>query len=141
MLNTVLMPISLRGPIACFIAPWKRGANKNPIPTLSIHSLTFSAGISIFTPSAFITSALPHLLDTPLLPCFATLNPAPLATKALTVDILNVLAPSPPVPQVSTVLPLAISIFTDFSRITIAAPVISSTVSPFNLSAVIKLPI
>ena len=36
------------------------------------------------------------------LPCLATCTPAPATTKAATVEMLNVPAPSPPVPQVST---------------------------------------
>ena len=35
-------------------------------------------------------------------PCFAILTPAPAATKDAHVDMLKVLSPSPPVPQVST---------------------------------------
>ena len=42
---------------------------------------------------------LPELLETERLPCFATRPPAAAATMALAVEILNVLAPSPPVPQ------------------------------------------
>ena len=126
--------------MACFIAPCKSGANKNPRPILFIHSFTLSGVISIFTPSAFNTSALPHSLVTPLLPCFATFKPEALATKPAAVEILNAPSPLPPVPHVSITFPFTL-ILVAFSRITIQAPVISSVVSPFILKAVIKLPI
>ena len=56
----------------------------------------------MLTPRASRMSALPHWLDNDRLPCLATFTPAPATTKAATVEILNVQAPSPPVPQVSS---------------------------------------
>src|SRR5215510_11124138 len=71
-------------------------------------------------------------------PCLATRTPAPATTKAQVVEILKVPFWSPPVPQVSrTVLDWTLTRCA-FSRIRRAAPVISSTVSPFILSAVRK---
>ena len=55
----------------------------------------------MFAPKASKTSAAPDLLETPLLPCFATLHPAAAATNADVVEILNVFALSPPVPTIS----------------------------------------
>src|SRR5262245_35865793 len=108
------------------------------MPTLSMQASTHSFGASTFTPKAPKTSALPDWLDTERLPCLATRTPAPATTKAQVVEILKVPFWSPPVPQVSrTVLDWTLT-RRAFSRITHAAPVISSTVSPFILSAVRK---
>ena len=52
-------------------------------------------------PNASNTSAEPTRLDAERLPCLATGMPAAAATNATAVEILNVPAPSPPVPQVS----------------------------------------
>ena len=94
------------------------------------------------TPTASSTSALPHLLVTERLPCFAIGTPAPQATKAAVVLTLKVLSRSPPVPHVSTVLPLTWGVIrTAFSRMTNAKAVISSTVSPFILREARKAPI
>ncbi len=88
----------------------------------------------IFTPRASSISALPHLLDTLLFPCFATLTPADATTKEVIVDILKVFVPSPPVPTISIAVPFVSSLLQQF-LIAIALPVISSTVSPFILNA------
>ena len=101
-LKIVRTPISRLGPIAYFIAPWSIGANRNPMPTSSRQTLTRSGGVSMFTPSAFRTSALPHRLDTDRLPCLATHKPAAATTNAAVVEMLKVPEPSPPVPHVST---------------------------------------
>lgn len=104
-----------------------------------MHSFTRSGGRSIFTPNSSRTSALPHWLDTDLLPCFATFRPQPATTNATAVEILKVFETSPPVPQVSIMSSSSPSeIFAAFERITVAAAVISSTVSPFIRSAVIN---
>ena len=105
-------------------------------------------------PSLSSTSALPHRLEAALFPCFATMTPQAAMTKATVVEILKVFVPLPPVPQVSMIVSASIfmssvsmsravpmRIFIDFSLITFAAPVISSTVSPFILSAVTNAPI
>ena len=74
-----------------------------------------------------------------LLPCLATLTPAPAATNPAVVETLKVPDESPPVPQVSTTGPLT-STRRDFSLITRAMPAISSTVSPLTRRAVTNAP-
>jgi len=74
---------------------------------------------------------LPHLVS------FATGTLHAATTTAVVVEILNVFAMSPPVPQVSTVSSGALILVT-FSLITFTAPVISSIVSPFIRKAVRK---
>ena len=88
--------------------------------------------MSRLTPAASKTSALPDLDEIERLPCLATWPPALATTNAHAVEILNKPSPSPPVPQVSTkcfgwwiCTPVA------NERMTLAAAVISSTVSPF----------
>jgi len=96
------------------------------------------------TPRASRTSALPHLLEMDRLPCLATFAPAPAATRADAVEMLNVPVPSPPVPQVSIIkspFPRAGMMGVAFLRMTAAAPAISSAVSPFIRSPVMKPPI
>ena len=61
-----------------------------------------STGASIATPSASSTSALPHCVVNERLPCLATRTPAPAASSAAAVEMLNVLIVPPPVPHVST---------------------------------------
>ncbi len=138
MLNIVLMPISLRGPMAYFMAPWSRGAKRKPMPICWIHSSTISGPAPMFTPRASRTSALPQLLETARFPCFATVIPAAATTKAVVVEILKVFIPSPPVPTVSTMIDERASILVAFCLIIRAAPATSSTVSPFIRSAVMK---
>ena len=132
----VLNPNSFLTAAACFIALCIKGAKRKPIPTSSIHRSTVGKEASILTPRYFKTSALPDLLETARLPCFATRTPAPATTNATVVEILNVSAPSPPVPQVSTES-LAFT-FSALSRITLAAPTISETVTFLNCKAVKK---
>ena len=93
-----------------------------------------SGSIVIFTPNASSTSAAPDLLDTLLFPCFATLHPAAAATIADVVEILNVKASSPPVPTISSTS-ISCSSFIPLFLIPIAAPEISSIVSPLILRA------
>ena len=73
-------------------------------------------------------------LDTDLLPCLATVMPAPAATNEATVEILNVPEPSPPVPHISIAAESSTEIRTDFRR-SLANPTISSIVSPSARSA------
>ena len=89
-LNTVLIPICLLGPMAYFIEECKRGAKRKPMPTSLRHPSTFSSGAVISIPKVFRQSALPQLLETDLFPCFATFAPAPAAIKAEMVEILKV---------------------------------------------------
>ena len=141
MLNIVLMPISLRGPMAYFMAPWSKGAKRKPIPICWIHSSTISDPALMFTPRASRTSALPQLLETARFPCFATVMPAAATTKAVVVEILKVFIPSPPVPTVSTMIGERASILVAFCLMIRAAPATSSTVSPLIRRAVMKAPI
>ena len=91
----------------------------------------------MFTPSASSTSALPDLLDTPRLPCFATFAPAAAVTNIDAVEMLNVCEPSPPVPTMSTKFELSCtSTWFANSRITVAAAAISPIVSFFTRSPV-----
>ena len=108
------------------------------MPTSSIHAPICSGSISIFTPNALRTSALPLWLEIARVPCFATGIPVPATTNAAVVEILNVCAPSPPVPEVSTTKGCWGRTFVDFSRIARAAPVISSIVSPLIRRAVMN---
>src|SRR3989338_7145030 len=101
-LKIVLVFISLRGAIAYFMALWNRGAYMKPMPISRMHFSTVWAEAFKFTPNASRTSADTHWLDAERLPCFATLSPQPATTKAAAVEMLNVFALLPPVPQVST---------------------------------------
>ncbi len=144
MLNIVRMPSSRLGPMACFMAGWSAGAKRKPMPASSTARAVSSGGRSSLTPRASSTSALPERLDTERFPCLATFTPAPAATKAAVVETLKVEAPSPPVPQVSSRGSFAGRLGrmgTTFSRITWAAPVISSTVSPLTLSPMSRAPV
>ena len=57
-----------------------------------------AGGRSSRKPSASSTSAEPEAEETARFPCFATPAPAAAATSAAAVEMLNVRAPSPPVP-------------------------------------------
>ena len=102
MLKTVLHPSSCRAAITWRMAGWWLGAKRNAIPICSIILACVSGPTDRFTPSAERTSAEPHVLLTLRFPCLTTGIPAPAATNAAAVLILNVCVPSPPVPQVST---------------------------------------
>ena len=73
-----------------------------PIPTSSMQAATASGPSAIWTPSASSTSAEPQAELAARLPCLAILTPAPAATKAAVVEMLNVPRESPPVPTTST---------------------------------------
>ena len=135
MLNTVRMPISRRTGAAWRIDGWKTGANMKPMPPSLMQRSTPSGGRSMRTPRASSTSAAPHLLEAARLPCLATFSPAPAATKAAAVEMLNVSCPSPPVPTESTRSPSTLT-FSENSRMTVAMPAISGVVSPFSRRAV-----
>ena len=72
------------------------------MPTSRMARAVASGGRAIRIPHASSRSALPHWLEIERLPCFATCTPAPATTNAAMVEMLNVLQPSPPVPQVSS---------------------------------------
>ena len=91
------------------------------------------------TPSASSTSALPQVPLAERLPCFATGTPQAATTNEATVEMLNVPAPSPPVPQVSTA-PFDRS-GTARARMARAKPTTSSSVSPRAAMAARSAPI
>ena len=62
-----------------------------PMPASAMQRLTCAGAMSMATPRASSTSALPHLLVAERLPCLATVTPAPAATSAAAVEMLNVL--------------------------------------------------
>ena len=109
-----------------------------PKLTLSILSSTWLGSRLIFIFSFSRTSPDPHLEETALLPCFATLIPKLDNKIAEAVDIFKVFLPSPPVPQVSIALPIILTFFALFLR-TNTPPAISSGVSPFSESKVKNL--
>ena len=121
--------------MACRMAVCNAGAKRNPIPISRMAAPTRSGGTSSETPSASRTSAEPHFDEIERLPCLAMCTPAPAATNAAAVEMLNVPEESPPVPQVST----SNSSGRDPSaktgvacrRIARAKPTNSPTVSPF----------
>ena len=71
------------------------------------------------------------------MPCLATGTPPAATTKAEVVEILKELAPSPPVPTISSAS-RSWSSRTQWARMEAAQAVISSMVSPFMASAVRK---
>ena len=102
---------------------------------------TIAAGIPSLIPRCSSASALPLALETPRLPCFATWPPAAATTKAEALEMLNRLAPSPPVPTISTSGSTSTSTGIASSRMTSAAAVISSIDSPFMRRPVSNAPI
>src|SRR5690606_35094578 len=114
-----------------------------PMPLRAMDCATAPGGNSIMAPSASYASALPDVDETLRPPCLATRPPAAAMTKLDAVEMLNVLAPSPPVPTMSTrCVRSATSTRRASSRIARAAPVISPTVSfltrnPIMIAAVI----
>ena len=100
-----------------------------PKPISPMRCATASGPGSSAIPSASITSAEPQRLVTARLPCLATGTPAPATTKAARVEMLNVPAPSAPVPHRSTA-PSGASTRTARARMTRAKAASSSGVSP-----------
>jgi hypothetical protein len=104
-----------------------------PTPTSRIDWATCWGVSARFTPSPSSTSALPDCEETERPPCLATRAPPAAATNAAAVEMLNVCALSPPVPQVSTRCSMpAASTLVENSRITDAAAAISETDSVFT---------
>ena len=129
MLKKVRTPRDLRTGITCFIAGWKWGAKRNAMPASCRQCSTPSLPSSISTPSVSSTSADPDLEETDRLPCLATVAPAPAATREAVVEMLKVLAPSPPVPQRSMACGSSHSTSMAKSRIVLVKPTSSSRVS------------
>jgi hypothetical protein len=70
-------------------------ANMKPKPTSSMQRPTSSGESSMSTPSASSRSAEPQRLVLERLPCLATAQPAPAATRAAAVETLKVEGPAP----------------------------------------------
>ena len=127
--------------MACFMAPWCTGANINPRPT-SLIQRSICNGVRLrLTPRVSKTSEEPLLLETDRLPCLATRPPAAATTKVAAVETLNRFAPSPPVPTRSMRWVSSTCTGIIKSRITSAAPAISSMVSPLMRNATNQAPI
>ena len=133
-MNAVPIPSSLRATAACAIEGWNERAKQKVIPASSATSATRSDGSVSATPSASRTSAEPDLEEAARLPCLTTRTPAPAMTNEDIVEMLTVLARSPPVPTMSRDGP-----GTDSGRacasISSARPRSSSAVSPLTRSA------
>ncbi len=130
MLNRVRTPRLFRISATFPITGWKWGAKRRTSPAESRHAAARSGEEGRAAPRASATSALPHLLETDRLPCFAMGIPPPAATKAAAVEMLKDPAQSPPVPQLSTRSPGRTGTVLAFRRSTRAAPPISAGVSP-----------
>src|SRR3954468_17828360 len=117
------------------MARWWCGANMKPKPTASMHSATASGSRSMRAPSASRRSAEPERPVALRLPCLATTQPAPAATKAAVVDTLKVARP-PPVPAVSSRSERPTETERASERMVCARPTSSSTVSPFVRRAI-----
>ena len=129
-LKIVRNPNALRTGATWRMAVWWCWANMKPTPHSSICRAMASGDGFSDAPSCSNTSAAPLDEDTERPPCFATCAPAAAATNMDVVEILKVLAPSPPVPTISTKCGSgATGTFTANSRITLAAAAISDTVS------------
>src|SRR6185312_15460261 len=131
MFITVGIPSSPRTGPTCRIAGCMRGANMNTIPALSYARRIASTSTSMLTPSASRTSALPDLEVNDRLPCLAIRTPAPAATSAAAVEMLNVPTDPPPVPHVSTMRSFCGRFSRSIARRSaFAAPAITSALSP-----------
>ena len=111
------------------MAGWYEGANRNAKPSSRSAAPAESASWSMRTPRASSTSAEPDFDVIARLPCLATGTPLAATTSADVVEMLNVPEPSPPVPTTS-IVPAGASTRTTRSRIAVAKPTSSSTVSP-----------
>ena len=94
------------------------------------------------TPSASSVSAPPDSDDAARLPCLTTGTPAAATTIAAMVDRLTVLAPSPPVPTMSTVSPslriASVGIWRAWLSMTSASSPTSAAVGTFIFIATAK---
>ena len=97
------MPSLWRTSLTSPTSGWKNGAWKKAKFLLAKFSRCFASDFSLFTPKISSTSELPDLLETALLPCFATFIPRLARINATVVEIFIVLKPSPPVPQRSII--------------------------------------
>mmetsp|Transcript_11402 Transcript_11402/g.34722 ORF Transcript_11402/g.34722 Transcript_11402/m.34722 type:complete len:346 (+) Transcript_11402:145-1182(+) len=136
-LNAVLTLRDFLTGTTAFMAGWNRGANMNPMPASARHCSICSGPRSITTPRFSRTSALPHRLETDLLPCLATVRPHAAVRTQAPVEIFTVPALSPPVPTMSTAVSFTVT-GDIFSFIAEASPAISEAVSPFARSSTRK---
>src|SRR6185437_7027432 len=112
------------------------GAYMNTMPVSSSTRRIASTGISMRTPSASSTSALPHCDVKERFPCLAMRTPAPAASSAAAVEMLKVEIAPPPVPQVSTSEAGSRTGSASMARrIACAPPATSAAVSPLTRSA------
>src|SRR3954470_24527902 len=134
-LKIVRTASSLRTGTTNRVAPWCAGANMKPKPASSMQRATADGERSIRTPSASSRSAEPDSPVAERLPCLATAQPAPAAISAAVVETLKVGRP-PPVPAVSMRSSRPVATGVASSRMVVASPTSSSTVSPFVRSAI-----
>src|SRR3954463_6699532 len=134
-LKIVRTASSLRTGTTKRVAPWWAGANMKPKPTSLMHRATSGGLRSMRTPSASSTSADPDRPVAERLPCLATAQPAPAAISAAVVETLKVGRP-PPVPAVSMRSSRPVVTGVASSRMVVASPTSSSTVSPLVRSAI-----
>src|SRR5215210_7037275 len=134
-LKIVRTASSLRTGTTWRVAPWWAGANMKPKPTSRTQRATAAGARSMRTPSASSRSAEPDSPVAERLPCLATAQPAPAAISAAVVETLKVGRP-PPVPAVSMRSSRPVVTGVASSRIVVASPTSSSTVSPFVRSAI-----
>ncbi len=137
MLNVVGAPSSDRAFAAYRRAGWNFTAKQKVMPASSATSTTRCGGSSRLTPSLPRTSEEPLADDEARLPCLTTLAPVPATTIADMVEMLTVLAMSPPVPTMSTVRPGTWMVVA-CSYIARTSPETSVTVSPLARSATAK---
>ena len=110
------------------------------MPTSAKAFSTTSFPTITLTPLADNASAAPDFELKFLLPCLATVTPAPATTNAVAVEIFKVPTPSPPVPTMSMDLFGAFT-FIHLERITEAAAAYSVTLSPRVRIAINRPPI
>src|SRR6201987_3483674 len=139
-LKIVRVPSSTRVAATFFIAGWCAGANMKPMPASAMQCPIASGVRLILTPSAVSTSAAPEREDNARLPCLATGTPAPATISAAQVEILNEPEASPPAPTTSMASGGACT-RSILARMTLTAPVISSTLSPRTRNAINSPPI
>src|SRR3954447_14764455 len=134
-LKIVRTASSLRTGTTKRVAPWCAGANMKPKPASSMQRATAGGERSIRTPSASSRSAEPDSPVAERLPCLATAQPAPAALSAGVVETLKVGRP-PPVPAVSMRSSRPVVTGVASSRMVVASPTSSSTVSPLVRRAI-----
>ena len=100
------------------------------MPTFPRTSACRSGSNAILMPSSSRVSAVPACEDAAREPCLTTFAPAADATRAAMVEMLTVLARSPPVPTTSTAS-RSRATWSALSSIAELRPSISSSVSPF----------